>query len=51
MGSTTKVTIIGLLKDQPRYYVNMPRILIVTNHAFAIESKSMVENFAQSFIQ
>jgi hypothetical protein len=31
MGSTTKATIIGLSKDQPRYYVNMPKIPIITN--------------------
>jgi hypothetical protein len=47
MGSTTKVTIIGLPKYQPRCYVNMPRIPIITNHAFVIESKNMVENLAQ----
>jgi len=47
MGSTTKVTIIGLFKDQHRYYVNMPKIPIVINHAFVIKSKNTVENLAQ----
>jgi hypothetical protein len=46
MGSITKVTIIGLSKNQPRYYVNMPKIPIITNHAFIIESKNMVKNLA-----
>ncbi len=46
MGSTTKVTIIGLFKYQHRYYVNMPRIPIVINHAFVIKSKNMVEILA-----
>jgi hypothetical protein len=33
IGSTTEVPIVGLSKDQPRYYVNMFRILIIINHA------------------
>jgi hypothetical protein len=33
-----------LSENQPRYYVNMPRIPTIINHAFVIESKNMVEN-------
>ncbi len=47
IGSTIEVPIASLFEDQPRYYVNMPIILIVTNHAFVIKSKNMVENLAQ----
>jgi hypothetical protein len=46
MGSITKVTIIGLSKNQPRYYVSMPKIPIIIKHAFVIESKNMVKNLA-----
>jgi hypothetical protein len=42
-----KIPIASLFEDQIRYYVNMPRILIVTNHAFIIKFKNMVENLAQ----
>ncbi len=37
ISSITKITIDGLFQDQPKYYVNMPRIPIVTNHASIIE--------------
>jgi hypothetical protein len=47
IGSTTKVPIANLPKDQPTYYVNMPRNPIITNDAFVIESENMVENLAQ----
>ncbi len=47
IGSTIEVPIASLSEDQPRYYVNMPIILIVTNHAFVIELENMVENLAQ----
>jgi hypothetical protein len=42
-----KIPIVGLFEDQTRYYVNMPIIRIVTNHAFIIEPKNMVEKLAQ----
>ncbi len=47
IGSTIKVSITDLFKDQPKYYVNMPTIPIVTNHASVIESENIVENLAQ----
>ncbi len=47
IGSTTEVPIDSLSKDQPTYYVNMPRIPIITNDAFVIEFENMVENLAQ----
>ncbi len=37
ISSITKITIDGLFQDQPKYYVNMPRIIIITNHASIIE--------------
>jgi hypothetical protein len=37
ISSITNITIDGLFQDQPKYYVNMPRIPIVTNHASIIE--------------
>ncbi len=46
IGSTIKVPIVGLSEDQPRYYVYMFKILTITNHAFVIKSKNMVENLA-----
>jgi hypothetical protein len=47
IGSTIKVPIASLSKDQPTYYVNMLRIPIVTNHASVIKLENMVENLAQ----
>ncbi len=47
IGSITKVPITNLSEDQPRYYVNMPTILLVNNHVPIIESENMVENLAQ----
>jgi len=47
IGSTIKIPIASLSKDQPTYYVNMFRIPIITNHASVIESENMVENLAQ----
>jgi sRNA-binding carbon storage regulator CsrA len=47
IGSTIEVPIASLSGNQPRYYVNMPKILIVINHASIIESENMVENLAQ----
>ncbi len=47
IGSTIEVPIDNLFKDQPKFYVDMPIIPIITNHASIIESKNMVENFAQ----
>jgi hypothetical protein len=46
ISSTKKIPIAGLSKDQPRYYVNMPRILIITNHAFVIELEIIVKKLA-----
>jgi hypothetical protein len=40
----------GLFQDQPKYYVNMFRIPIVTNHAFIIESGKHGWKFGTSFI-
>jgi hypothetical protein len=42
-----KIPIVGLFEDQTRYYVNMRIISIITNHAFIIKPKNMVENLAQ----
>jgi hypothetical protein len=39
--------IVSLFEYQPRYYVNMPIILKVTNHASVIELENTVENLAQ----
>jgi hypothetical protein len=47
MGSTIEIPIVGLSKDQFRYYVKMPRIPTTTNPAFVIELKNMVEKLAQ----
>ncbi len=47
IGSIIEVPIASLFKYQLRYYVNMPKIPIVTNHASIIESENMVENLAQ----
>jgi hypothetical protein len=47
MCSTTEVPIASLFKDQPRYYVNMPRILTIISHAYVIKSNNMVENLTQ----
>jgi hypothetical protein len=46
IGSTIEVPIVGLFEDQPRYYVNMPIILTIINHAFVIELENMVEKLA-----
>ncbi len=46
-GSTTKVPIASLSKDQPKYYVDILRIPIIINHAYVIKSENMVENLAQ----
>ncbi len=46
MGSAIEVLIASLFGNQPRYYVNMPKIPIFINHAFIIESENMVENLA-----
>ncbi len=46
IGSTIEVPIFGLYEDQFRYYVNMPKIPTIINHAFVIELKNMVENLA-----
>jgi hypothetical protein len=42
-----KIPIASLSENQTRYYVNMPRIPIITNHASIIKFKNMVENLAQ----
>jgi len=47
IGSTTTVPIASLFEDQPRYYVDMPRIPIITNHVFMIKLENMVENLAK----
>jgi hypothetical protein len=47
IGSTIEVPVDGLFENQPRYYVNMPRIPTIINHASIIESQNMVENLAQ----
>jgi hypothetical protein len=43
IGSKAKVTNVGLSEDLPRYYVNMPRIPTIINHAF----ENMVQNLEQ----
>ncbi len=47
IGSTIEVQIVSLFEDQPRYYVNMLKLLRVINHGSVIEPKNMVENLAQ----
>ncbi len=37
IGSTIEVPIDNLFKDQPKFYVDMPIIPIITNHASIIE--------------
>jgi hypothetical protein len=44
---TIEITIDGLFEDQLKYYVNIPRIPAITNHAYVIESENMVENLEQ----
>ncbi len=49
IGSTT-IPIVSLFEDQPRYYVNVLKILIIINRAYVIELENMVEKFGTIFI-
>jgi hypothetical protein len=43
IGSITKIPIVSLFENQPRYYVNMPKNPIVTNHVSIIKSRTWLK--------